>query len=106
MNAIAYTDIGHEGGAGAVALWWMDHTGRIHEEQRAEQPLPAALFESHLEDHAGEPGAVAFGRVEVGSGRGTVRMVGFREGSPVGEVLDSLERAYPGLVWYVFGQAA
>lgn len=106
MNTLQYTDIGHANTAEPVALWWIDSRGRIHEEQRDIQPLPPALFESHLEHHAPDAAPVAFGRVEIGTSRGTIRLMGRNSTREVGRVLDALELRYPGSVWYVFNHAA
>ncbi len=106
MTTLHYTDIGHDATAGPVALWWIDREGRVHEEQRDDSPLAPALFESHLEHHAPDPAPIAFGRVEVESARGTIRLIGRSTTRQVGRVLDALETRYPGKVWYVFNHAA
>lgn len=106
MTTLQYTDIGHTPAAEPVALWWIDAQGQIHEEHRDQSPLPPALFESHLEHHAPDAAPIAFGRVETGTSRGTVRILTNNASRQVGNVLDSLETRYPGNVWYVFNQAA
>lgn len=106
MTMLQYTDIGHATTTGPVALWWIDDRGRIHEEQRDQLPLPPALFETHLEHHAPDPAPVAFGRVELCTARGTIRLMGRNSTKEVGRVLDALEHRYPGSVWYVFNHAA
>ncbi len=106
MNTLQYTDIGHAISGGPVALWWIDRKGEIHEEHRDARPLSPALFESHLENHAPDPSPIAFGRVEIGASRGTIRLMSQDANREVGNVLDSLEARYPGSVWYVFNHAA
>ncbi|QYK48207.1 MAG: hypothetical protein KF838_15625 [Phycisphaeraceae bacterium] len=106
MTTLQYNDIGHPPATGPVALWWVDHHGNVHEEQRDTKPLPQALFETHLEHHAPDPAPVAFGRVELASSRGTIRLVSREGANIVGRVLDALEDRYPGSVWYVFQHAA
>lgn len=106
MGTLQYSDIGHGTGSGPVALWWIDPEGTVHEEQHESAPLPPALFESHLEHHAPDPAPIAFGRVEVKSARGTIRLIGGGSTRQVGRVLDALEARYPGKVWYVFNHVA
>lgn len=110
MSTLHYSDIGHDAATGPVALWWIDRSGAVHEEQRDTPPLPPALFESSLEhpEHevAPQPAPVAFGRVEMDSPRGTIRLLGLNSARQVGRVLDALDAHYPGKVWYVFNHAA
>lgn len=105
MHAIRYTDIGHTAGQTPIAHWWIDASGKLREEIRDRSPMPAALFESHLEHHAPDPAPVACGRVEINTSRGTIRLLGIAR-TKVGPVLDLLEQRYPQSTWYVFEQAA
>lgn len=96
-----YTDIGHSGVVGPVAVWSIDRSGRVHQD--------GELWTGIEHDRCivrcplNEPRTVAaFGRVELDRQIGSVCLTDGEPGDGLGWVLDALDTVYPGTRWYVF----
>ena len=104
MDRFRYTDLGHSTDAGRVVAWWIDGHGRLH----SRECRPAELFRT-------DPGraartverlhARAVGRIELDRAVGSVQLHPTATIGDLARALDRLERRYPGVRWFVFGQA-
>jgi len=104
MDRFRYTDIGHSTDAGRVVAWWIDEPGRLHSREcrraqlRRAEPGRASRAAARLR-------ARAVGRVELDRAVGSVHLASGATNADLGRTLDRLERRYPGVRWFVFGEA-
>lgn len=103
MDRFHYTNIGHSTDAGPVVAWWIDRRDRLHSREcrPAEllrvQPGRASRTATRLQAHA-------VGRVELDRSVGSVHLSPDATGDDLARTLDRLERRYPGVRWFIFGE--
>ncbi|GIK19805.1 MAG: hypothetical protein DYG93_09325 [Leptolyngbya sp. PLA2] len=104
MNPLRYTDIGHSTDAGRVEAWWIGEQGRLRT-----HGCRAGQLRRHGEDRpiraASRLRALAIGRVELDRSVGSVHLPQTASDDDLTMTLDRLERRYPGVRWFVFGEA-
>ena len=103
MNPLRYTDIGHSTDAGRVEAWWIGEHGRLRT-----HPCRAGQLHRRGDDRpsraASRLRAAAIGRVELDRGVGSVHIPPTASDDILSMTLDRLERRYPGVRWFVFGE--
>lgn len=103
---LQYQHIGHDPRHGEIALWSVDERGALHERRRNKREADLEWLDWSHERAFPEVKMRALGRVEIGRRAGSIHIsdpdlaVSSRR---LVRLLDTLEKHYPEIRWYVFG---
>lgn len=106
MPGVLYHHIGHDPKHGPIALWSIDEQGKVHERRRRFAQADGEWLDWSHENQFREIKIRALGRVELDRRAGSIHLTDTsigRSDARLCRLLETLDRLYPQVRWYVFG---